>query len=50
MHVCMEATVQKTFNDNAGVLDKSVKAGLNMIRGIGKKKFLVKFNQCFTMV
>ena len=38
MHVCVEATVQKTFNDNAGALDKSVKAGLNMIKGIRKKK------------
>lgn len=51
MHVCVEATVQKTFNDNADALDKSVKAGLNVIKGIGGGggKLLVKFNQCFTM-
>lgn len=39
MPVSVEATVQKTFNDDTGALDKLVKAGLNMIKGIrGKKK------------
>lgn len=35
----------------AGALDKSVKAGLDMIKEIkgGKKELLVKFNQHFTV-
>lgn len=50
MHVCVESTGRSTFNDSAGALDKSIKAGLNTIKGIRKKrKFMIKFNQCSTM-
>lgn len=36
--------------ESIGDLDKSVNTGLNMFKGIRrKKKVLVKFNLCFTM-
>lgn len=42
MRVYVEATVQKAFNDNTGALGKSVRAGLNTIKGIGKKNVFGK--------